>query len=547
MRRLCLVALVACSTSQVPRVRFANAPPVVVVDDRRDVPVPPQRRVVLHYLEHYDGLFHRRISRALELPADGRAKGVNALDEVPDSTWFTNRIGVRDLTIDELVRGPSTIDSPEAHKPWTILSTKIGGASVGFVIRDARGIEFLLKPERIGYPELETATHVIVQRLLWAAGYNVPEDHIVFFKPSELVLDEHATIRDIFGHKRPLDADGLAGRLARCDLEDGQFRALASRFLDGKPLGGHPDEGVRADDPNDRIPHEHRRDLRGARALFSWLDHVDVKEDNTVDVWVEDPADPARHYVAHYLIDFGKSLGVMATMGRDRRRGHAYAIDIAAMARSLVTAGLAERDWERRAAPVIRGVGLLEARAYDPATWKPSTPSYLPFLLADRHDNFWGAKLVMRFTPAQLRAVIEIARFRDPRAADYVTATLIERQRATARYWFEQTSPLDRFAIAGDRLCFDDLTIAYGLAPVRDQTRYFVDRFDHAGASIASRFELAATADGHVCMPLRLAPADDGYTIVALTTARQDHSHRMFVHLARSRAGAPRIIGIWRQ
>ena len=37
---------------------------------------------------------------------DVRAMNVNTLDEVPDSSWFTNRIGRRAMPIDELVRGP---------------------------------------------------------------------------------------------------------------------------------------------------------------------------------------------------------------------------------------------------------------------------------------------------------------------------------------------------------------------------------------------------------------------------------------------------------
>src|SRR3970282_1520885 len=39
--------------------------------------------------------------------APSRALNVSTVDEVPDSSWFTNRIGVRDMPIAEIVRGPN--------------------------------------------------------------------------------------------------------------------------------------------------------------------------------------------------------------------------------------------------------------------------------------------------------------------------------------------------------------------------------------------------------------------------------------------------------
>ncbi len=548
MRILAIViALAACNSSTLPAVRFANKPAVTVVDDRQDVPVAPKKRVIHRTLYFYDGGFHRRVTRALELPRHRRALGVNALDEVPDSTWFTNRIGVREVTLDEMRTGPNVIGNPEAHKPWRILSMKTEGVSVGFVIADARGVEFLLKLERKGYPEIETGAHAVVHKLLWAIGYNVPEDYVVYASRDELLIAKDATITDAFGSKHPLDRAEVDRKLALCDVgDDGRYRALASRLIDGTVLGGHPQEGVRADDPNDRISHELRRDLRGAYAMFAWLDNQDIQEANTLDVWVADPADPRRHYVRHYMIDFGKSFGVMGTIGRDLRRGYEYKVDFLEMTRSLVSGGLAPRAWEDREVPMIRGVAIFGTRAYDPGAWKPSTPSYTPFLEADVHDNFWGAKILMRFTPEQLRAAVETARFSDPRAIDYVTNTLISRQRATALYWFERTSPLDGFAVAGDQLCFDDLTLAYHLAPVAGETVYTVTRYDRNGAALGDRSTFAGTADGHACAALVLAGGAAGYTVFEIETARGGHAHAIQVHVARDPTGNPHVIGVWR-
>jgi len=543
-----IAALAACaSRPELPAVRFANAPPVLAVNDRLDVPAPPAPREVFMDVYHWDGVVQRPIDRGLSLPRPRRALGVNALDEVPDSTWFTNRIGVRAMAIDELVGGPLTLDSPERHRPWIIQSAKSGNSDIGFIVRDARGEKFLIKFDPAGYPEQETATHVIVDRILWACGYNTTEDFIVHLRRDDLTLAPDATFTDIFGDKHRLDAELVEQKLRLVErMADGRYRALASRWIDGKTLGGHPAEGVRDDDRNDRIPHELRRELRGARAVFAWLDHVDIQESNFLDTWIADRGNPKLHYVKHYLIDFGKSFGVMASTGRDPRRGNAYVIDLAAIARSLLEFGLVEHSWEGRSAPALRGVGLFEARTYDPAAWVPDYPVYTPLLLADRFDAFWAAKILIRFTRAQLRALVQTGELSDPRAVEYVTDTLVARQRATAAYGFARVSPLDRFAAYRDRLCFDDLAVAYGFAAAAT-TRYEVRRHDRQaqplGASAAG-----GASDGRVCVPLALPADGDGYTMVRIATTRPGFTGATIVHIARDPASnAPRVIGIWRE
>jgi len=533
----------------VPDVRFANAAAVAVVDDRRDVPERPKRRTNMPDLYHLDGHLSL-VTRPLALPEPRRALGVNALDEVPDSTWFTNRIGVRALSPDEVRAGPTRVGSPEPYKPWTVHSTKIGGIAVGFIISDARGERFLLKFEEPGFPEVETAADAITSRLLWAAGYHVPEDHVVYLRPEDLVLAPDAKVKDPLGHESHLDRAGLERRLALVDRgADGRLRATASRMLDGKALGGHPGKGMRTDDPNDRIPHELRRDLRGAYAFFAWLDQTDAKEDNTLDMWVADPADPKRHYVKHYLVDFGKSLGTTATTNREPRSGYAYMLDFAEMFSSLATLGLPTRAWERRAEPTLPGVGLFEAETFDPSAWKPNSPAYLPFRTADDHDKLWAARILIRFTREQIRAAVDTARLSDPRAAEYLVDTIVARQRATARYWFWRKSPLDGFAIEGDAraLCFDDLMLAYGLAPVAATTRYAVAAFDRSGRPLSAPSELRADPRGRTCAPVTLAADRDGYSIIRIETRRLRFSGETYIHVARDPAsGAPRVIGVWR-
>lgn len=547
---LIFVTLAAACASTRP-VRFVNAPPVTAVDDRRDTPKAPRPREFARTQYHVHGNFVRRLTRVLEVQRHQRARGVNALDEVPDSTWFTNRIGVRDLSVDEIRRGPEVVGSPEAHLPWTVKSTKVGGRTLGFIITDARGERFVLKFDQKGLPEMETAADAITSRLLWAAGYNVPEDHVVYVRPAELTLAPDARIKDVFGNTRALGERELANLLAGVEREpDGRVRGLASRILDGTWLGGHPSEGVRADDPNDVIPHELRRDLRGAYAIFAWLDHVDVKEDNFLDMWVADP-DEGTHYVKHYLVDFGTALGVMAAKSGDLRRGYTYFFDPADMLGSLLTLGTHSRRWTERQRTRLHGVGVFDLTGYDPGRWKPYNATYVPFRAADRFDNLWGAKIAIRFTREQLRAAVEAGRFSDPRATEYVTDMLVARQRETARYWFRRTAPLDRFELVegprGHSLCFADLSLVYRLERVERVTRYDVSTSDREGRVLDRFAPLGPAAGGRSCTPpLQLAAGGDGYTIIALRTRRTSFDRMTFIHVARS-GGAPRIVGVWRQ
>src|SRR5688500_12984436 len=46
-----------------------------------------------------------------------RALNLNTIDEVPDSSWFTNRLGRQPWPVDRLVKGPDADDGP-AGPTW---------------------------------------------------------------------------------------------------------------------------------------------------------------------------------------------------------------------------------------------------------------------------------------------------------------------------------------------------------------------------------------------------------------------------------------------
>ncbi len=537
--------------------RFHNKAPVAVVNDRLPVAKKPSKRPYFRHLMRFDAHFHTPVTRWMEMRPARRAANVNSLDEVPDSSWFTNRIGVRDLSVDDIRRGPNRSGSPEARRPWTIKSSKVGGVAIGFIVEDALGVKYLLKFDTPEFPEAETASDVVAQRLLWAVGYHLPEDYVVYIRRQDLKLAKDAVVENPTGGKEPMTREFVDLQLSKVHVQkNGTIRALASKYLDGEPLGGHAREGVREDDPNDRVPHQLRRELRGAYAFFAWLDHTDVKEDNTLDMYVADPGDKKVHYVVHYLVDFGKALGVQSLTARNKAGGRAYALDFGDTALSLVSLGFWRRPWEGKTWPrELPGVGIFESEAFAPGAWKANSPQYLPFLDADRFDNFWAAKILIRFSRAQLRAAVEQGRYSDPRAVDYVTRVLVERQRKTARHWFARVAPLDRFTVeadgSGQRLCFDDLSLRYRLersAPGR--TRYGARAFAGDGRRLAWSVVTTGTREGRVCLPRLAAPApgDDGYTIIRIATRRPGQNlPDVLVHMARDPLrGTLRVIGLRR-
>src|SRR3990172_7969893 len=61
-------------------------------------------------------------------PVGVRAQNLNTVDEVPDSSWFTNRLGHRPLGTADLARGRNTSDGP-APGAWTVTSSKSDGVT----------------------------------------------------------------------------------------------------------------------------------------------------------------------------------------------------------------------------------------------------------------------------------------------------------------------------------------------------------------------------------------------------------------------------------
>jgi hypothetical protein len=509
-------------------------------------------RIFARALNVFDLVWVDAVTGGLKLRKRVRAKNINSLDEVPNSTWFQNRIGKRDLSIDEIQLGPNRRARPGPLLPLTIVSSKLGG-NPGFIVQDASKQKYLLKFDFSGAPELDTGAHMIVQRILWACGYNVPEDQIVFFKRNQLLRSEDAVVKDAFGNKQPMSQIFVNNTLKLTNIEPGKpIRALLSRFVDGIPVGGASPSGARDDDPNDTVPHQHRRELRGLQPITAWLGHTDVKESNTIDAWTEDPEDPNRHYILHYLIDFGNALGTMAERERWKAYSFAHSLDWEWSFRSALSLGLVQRPWDGIKSTGTPGIGLFESEKYNPRLFRTNMP-YRPFGEMDRFDGFWGAKLIMRFSRSQLEAIVQGAKYENPETANRMVAILVARQRKTARYWFQKVAPLDRFQLRRDNsqeaytMCFDDLMLTYDLEVAPGRVSYQVRDYDYRGKPITPGRYLAGAKSACIT-GLQPGPSHQGYTIIRIDRmAGKRSSPPILVHLALGPSAALRIIGLWRQ
>ena len=491
---IALAWAVAAGTAAAGEPPLRDAPVVWEIDDRGDIPLPKERDPNLlrdgideSFFDPIGRLFNpSRLIRKAGTPfgADhvAPASNVNSLDEVPNSSWFTNRIGLRPMTPEEVARGPVERDGPDRSAPWKVVSAKTQGVTPGFNIRDGLGKVYLIKFDPPCCPGMSSAAGVITGRLFHAAGYNVPEDFVVAFRREDLVLGEKVRITDPDGTKRSMTVEDLDRILSTVTQEpDGIWRAIASKFLSGKPVGPFDWKGRRKDDPNDTVRHDNRRELRGLRVIAAWLDHFDMKQLNTLDMYVNDGG---RHYVRHHLIDFASTLGAGAT-GPFPLANYEYVFDAPATMGRTFSVGLFQSPWERLERPAgLDEVGYLESKEFEPSKWKPLDPNAAFANLTDR-DGYWGAKIVSAFTDEQIAAAVAEGHYRNPDAAAYVTRLLEERREKVARHWFDRVAPLDYFTVDGATLRFHDLGAERGIYPgttARYRLRTATVRADRGGA-----------------------------------------------------------------
>ncbi len=391
------------------------------------------------------------------------AQDVNAFEQVPDSSWFENRIGRHRMPAD-VGRTGAASDGGPANGTLSIISGKLEGVSAGFVARDEAGQIWFVKLDHPAFPQLSTSAELVASRLLWLAGYHVPSMHVVDVERSRLKLDPKARRKDRYNRSVPMTQKDLDSLLVNTNPDAaGRIRMLLSRKPDGDVLGPFSYRGRRIDDSTDRIEHEHRRSLRGLWLFSAWLNNTDTKDANTLDVFR--PTKGRRGVVDHYLIDFGDSFGATGLGEKVAVEGWTNLFDYNEVLKNFFTFGTRIPPYVSMVRSPYRSVGLFEATKFDPEAWTPAQPNWAFDQRTDA-DVFWAASILARIQPEHIRAAVSAGSYTEPGARDTIVKVLLERREKLLVYGMRGFLELDRPRIEGDRLRLDDLRALGGLKPL---------------------------------------------------------------------------------
>jgi hypothetical protein len=423
----------------------------------------------------FDLMYNLFVTGRSYKPTGLRAKNINTIDEVPDSSWFTNRIGSRPVTADEITRGPNVGAPPDPSK-WVLIREKSSGANPGFTAIDARGETWFLAFDTPAYPEADSAAVAIATRLFWALGYNQVESFITTFDPKKTTISPEATVRRPNGKRTQFGTDDMNAVLERgARNPDGTYRVVAGRLLRGKVLGPFQYSGTRPDDPNDLVPHEHRRELRTLRVFGAWTNLTDLKPGNTLDTLV---TENGKTVVKHYLQDVGSTFG-MANDKHQWDTGYEYYYEGGPALKRLGTLGFGVSDWQTVDYTEYPAVGKFEGTEFDPREWRPQTPTIAYMELRD-DDAFWAARRVGAFTDELIRVAVRMGQISDPAAEKYLADVLIQRREKIKSVYLTAVNPIVNPRLDANGLTIENAAVDGGVAKGTVSYRASWMQFDNA-------------------------------------------------------------------
>jgi len=540
MRMLVCVGLtlsIGCGAAQTPR--FPLAEVRWQDDDMHPYGPQPPEQYNSWLWDGVDNSIFRPLAEVWLYRTEHEALNVNAVDEVADSSWFINRLGRYELPDEVFENGACPPGEPP--RPWSVLKAKPGGTSPGMLVQDANGDRHIFKVDYRDQEERGTASDTIATRMFYAIGYSTPCNRVVILDREDVILDPE--LLDPDDEDAPTAADVAEVLAQATPAPGGRLRGSLSAFINGDLLGGWSYSGTNDDDPNDVIDHRDRRDIRGQYLLSAWLNHVDARDANNMDVWVETGEDVG--YIQHYVLDAGDSFGIIwpESHAMSRRLGQSHYLDVEHVFGDLLTLGLVNREWDESVAPERHPIfGYFEVDRFDPDGWRNgySNPAYQQ---RTERDAAWMARILARFGPQQLRAVVSSGQFSKQEYTDYLVRVLEGRRQKIMERFLTRVSPLSWPEVTDGQLCLEDMIRTSG---VRDQETRRYSAQDLAGTALTSQ-----KTDEGVCvtLPDRSGSGEDQpyivVDVVASTVGRETTAPAR-VHLYQLAATDYQIVGLER-
>ena len=489
--------------------RFADDPPVMEVGDTEPIPVP-RKLDPLKEVYYTDAYVRRPIVLAMDPETPPDSGDVNALDEVPRSSWFDP---------------PDVRPDGPPQLPLTPMGPAESGQQ-GLSVRDARGFRYELRRDAKERPELVSASAVVASRLLAKIGYRTPEVHVITIAASD--------IKEV--------ADKPAAEAASDLLREGsppvgdRYRVRATRWPVGIDLGPTPPSGIRPGDPNDRVPHTERRTLRALGLALYWMGLRRLPPYALHDTYV---GEPGKGYLLHYIVAFDDAFGAEA-VGREleaRMGGEGKYLNENALT-ALITLGL-----RRRTTPSVqtRWLSLGEFDALAAPEDFSTSPPYEPMDFARPADNYWMGKRLAAVPPEAITAALTAAHFSNPDARARA-AEVLEIRRNRAIFWaYAQVTAAEVERVEPGRLMLRDQANSRKIRGLIAD-RYVVMFLDDTGARVAPSISVTLP-DAAVDIPL--PPGAPDYMIVRAVAMRENGRapRPIEVHIHKSSAGI-RVLGV---
>ena len=533
-----LVGLAACGSSGSRP--FPARAPVWSDTDRQPIETEPSEYFSPFVWDGANQTIFRPLSRFFAADPAGLAVNVNAIDEVPNSSWFTNRIGWFPMTPQQVATGPCDDEGLSVQGPWIVTGAKPNGANPGFPIQAPDGRRYMIKFDGTLQGPRATAADVIGSKIYHAAGYFAPCNEVVFFDRAILSIKPGATAETPDGTEEPLTLEHINKVLrSSVQLPDGRYRASSSLYLPGKPIGPWRYESTRSDDANDIIDHDDRRDLRGMKLLAAWLNHFDSREQNTLAMWISAPG--GGGHVRHNMLDFGDCFGsIWEPPMLGRRIGHANYLDLSDLAQDFLTLGIRNRPWDEARFGASGAVfGYFNVEQFVAEDWKPGYPNPA-FTRMGEHDAAWMARIMSQFTDEHLHALVSAGKMNDPRLDAELFRILRGRLDKILRRYMGRLSPLARPVLShADEqsvLCLEDLSTSTG------GSEYYAGTF-RTTAGGPARHLPGKRVMAEICFAT--GPLGRAYWTLDVPGPRPDIG-ALRVHLASPDDGDPRVVGLER-